>query len=75
MVAVPAALTVTVPSVVVPSVKVTFPVMVAEPAASFTVAVRATGAPAMPGLGEAVTVVVVSAAATTCVMAGEVVAP
>ena len=74
-VAIPLPFTVAVPSVVVPSVKITVPAMGAEPSTSLMVAVRTTAAPAMPGLGEAVRVDAVSVGVTTCVIAAEVTGP
>src|ERR1035441_1192123 len=58
-------LTATVPRFVVPSVKVTVPVICPDPFVSVIVAVRRTARPAIPGSGVAVTTVVVCAGLTT----------
>lgn len=70
----PFAATFAVPSAVVPSVKLTVPVIVplAEP---FTVAVRTSPVPAMPVVGAATSAVVVGARLTTCTMGDDVPEP
>lgn len=62
-----------VPSVVVPSLKVTVPVGVPAPGASaFTIAVNVTGCPNTEGLVELASDVVVLAVFTVCVKIAEV---
>ena len=63
-VAVPVELRLAVPSVVLPSLKVTVPVGVPEPVELETVAVKVTDSPETAGLGEAVTAVVVAVVPT-----------
>ena len=68
-------LSVTVPSVVVPSLNVTLPVAVPVPGlVTETAAVKVTDWPATEGLGEAVNAVVVDAAFTVSVTADELLA-
>ena len=72
-VATPLPLSVPVPSVVAPSLKVTVPVGVPEPGAvAVTVAVKVTDAPKSDGFAELLTAVVVAVLLTTWLTADEV---
>ena len=66
------ALSVPVPSVVAPSLKVTVPVGVPDPLVGVTVAVKVTACPTVLGFGDEDSAVVVAAWPTVCVSAGEV---
>ena len=74
-VACPLAFNVPVPSVVVPSLKVTVPVGVPVPELGATVAVKVTDCPTVEGFTDEVTVVVVDARLTTWDSAAEVLDP